>query len=1169
MLQIFKASYDRKAFVDSVLLPILQGKVDDLEIYDQYFVQELDLSESEKRYAKSVVKYGEFITRDKIGRTVELYEVILHGQQRMEKNRVAIAALLKNQIIRNNPVLVNFAYDPPKNRTWRFSFIFHNTSFFCREVVQSEAHPKHYTYIFGESVESYHIALERFGTLCRVYSITENSLKKAFGLKTLYKSFFDGYRDHHYDEFIYYLTHSEFRQSIFKDNKRAICNFIKKLLAQILFLYFIQQKGWLGASNSKYKDGDKNFIYNLYKKAGSNKFFYTKWLSKLLYDTLSTPRSNDAFVMPDGTSVMIPYLNGGLFEKLPNNYGSLTFPPDLFSDLFKFLNQFSFTICEDIFEERVVAIDPEMLGYLFENLLEDNKGKGAFYTPKEVVHYMAQESLIEYLHTQIPKANRQGLTAFIKNKVNSLSNEYKKQIDLKLNKVKVCDPAIGSGALPMGLLQEIFSLKERIAYELKYTVWNPVRIKQQIIQNSIYGVDIDQGAIDISRLRFWLTMIADEETPKALPNFDYKIVVGNSLVSNFEDEIMEIDWGINLTLPRKTKRKIKAEGNKLLQNISKKQKTFFTAKNESKPGLNAEIGRLKLDILAKQLDLMIASRGAERDSNFPSQPSKKQLEKYLETNGWKRTLTKIRQLKANDKHFYHFDWRLDFPEVLNPLVKSSNGFDIIIANPPYLSEKGNAEIFSAVNKSAFGKKWHQSKMDYWFYFMHLAMDYVNKNGVINFITSRYWLHSTGATKLIKRVQEELSFIDVVDFGEIQVFDSVGGHHMIHIYSKKNQSTFRYRQLKKKIEDIDIYTSNENVIVQELRNEDVFLGGIEISFTSKNMFSCEKETLGTYFEVSQGVIEASDKVSSKQYAKYGYSDIEVGAGVFVLNETELQALCLSTDEQNIIKEYVDPKQVTKYGIDRSVKNYLIYSDSINKDLILNNPSFSRIKKHLDLHSEFISSHYKPYGIHRARKSKFFERPKILFKNMFKRNEFYLDYDKLYCGMSFSTIISKGEDHCLIPLLGILNSKLALTWFYNNGKHRGLGVDIGVKKLRTFPIPLNFDSSVLSTVVNYLSFISCTKLEVGASKKALFETVDEVSNSLVYEMYFPKEFKDKGIEIEKYAKEFFIPINSLSDKKKLEEIRSVYERLCNKNNKLYNQIDQMKLRLKQTLNPFLIL
>lgn len=284
--------------------------------------------------------------------------------------------------------------------------------------------------------------------------------------------------------------------------------------------------------------------------------------------------------MPNGEVVKVPYLNGGLFEKESEKYDFLTFPADLFANLFEFFDQYNFTIFEDSPEEHTVAVDPEMLGHIFENLLEDNKDKGAFYTPKEIVHYMTQESLIEYLHTQINNADRTELENFVKNKGSQLSKEHIQEIDQRLDDVKICDPAIGSGAFPMGLLQEIFSLKERIAYDLDYKVWNPAAVKENIIQKSIYGVDIERGAVDIARLRFWLSLIVDEEMPKALPNLDYKIVVGNSLISNFDDTVIEIDWDRRGSVGEADKH-VKAV-QEALTSISENQKIFLKAKTTHK-----------------------------------------------------------------------------------------------------------------------------------------------------------------------------------------------------------------------------------------------------------------------------------------------------------------------------------------------------------------------------------------------------------------------------------------------------------------------------------------------------------------------------------------------------------------------------------------------------------
>ena len=131
----------------------------------------------------------------------------------------------------------------------------------------------------------------------------------------------------------------------------------------------------------------------------------------------------------------------------------LTFPKELFTDLFDFFNRFNFTIYENSPEEHTVAVDPEMLGHIFENLLEDNKDKGTFYTPKEIVHYMTQESLIEYLVTHLGENTKEGIDLFVKQKdKEQLSDEQLNEINSLLDKVKICDPAIGSGSFSYGIV---------------------------------------------------------------------------------------------------------------------------------------------------------------------------------------------------------------------------------------------------------------------------------------------------------------------------------------------------------------------------------------------------------------------------------------------------------------------------------------------------------------------------------------------------------------------------------------------------------------------------------------------------------------------------------------------------------------------------------------------
>lgn len=1180
LLQIFKAPYNRQSFIDNVLLPTVQGKVDNLEIYDQYGAQEVDLTASEEQYAKSAVKYGEFTTRDEIGRTVELYEVVLHDHKQVERSRVGIAALIKKQIIGNNAVLVNFAYENPQNRSWRFSFIAHDAIFSDGEMVRSETNPKRYTYVFGEPDETYRTALERFYTLGHEYSITVELLKDAFGVEAMSKAFFDEYRDIHYNGFVDYLTRSNFKQSVFNGDEKAIRDFVKKLLGRIVFLYFIQKKGWLGASNGNYQDGDKNFMSNFYKKAGANEAFYSTWLSKLFFDTLNNPRPNDAFEMPDGTSVMIPYLNGGLFEKESNKYDFLTFPTDLFSDLFEFFDQYNFTIYEDSPEEHTVAVDPEMLGHIFENLLEDNKDKGAFYTPKEIVHYMTQESLIEYLHTQIPDANRNELEAFVKNKDNNLSEQHKKQIDQKLDAVKICDPAIGSGAFPMGLLQEIFGMKERIAYELGYNVWSPATVKEHIIQNSIYGVDIEQGAVDIARLRFWLSLIVDEDMPKALPNLDYKIVVGNSLVSKFEDEIIEIDWSTDNTSGGLFGQEIIAEKTKLLQTISDKQKDFFTANNDSKPKLSAEIRKLKLDILAKQLELMIETKGARRDSNALSKPSKKQLEKYLETEGWKRTLTKINQLKQNDKSFKHFDWKLDFPEVLNPLATTNIGFDIVIGNPPYIKEYTNRDAFEGFRNSPY----YQGKMDLWYGFACTGLDLTKPNGVETFIAQNNWVTSSGASIFRDVVLNRTQILAFTDFWDYKVFKTAGIQTMVYVLknSEDNSSyTCRYSRLKTKDLSSGQLTSFLNGIESKtkwdsfninLDNNEFSSGYIIFKSPQINELLRKISDSGDFVlqerEIAQGIVPNPDVVNSRNIKKIdpkkiAEHNINVGDGVFVVNKNSLDV------PKEFLKPCVEPTETGRYmGIEGYSKE-LLYVTKHNYE-----GSEVDIQNHLEPFREIMDDRRENqngrlefFHLHWPREERFFEfGPKILSIRKCDKPSFTYLEDDVYPMMAFNII--KSERFDLKELTTVLNSRLIKFWLYHKGKMQGSNFQVDKEPLMQIPLKLS-GSGVLTKAYEYIYFINNLSLTTNLkNEKDLIENVfEEIVDSLVFELYFSEEFQSKSIEIEKHAKELFTPIEGLNDEEKLEQIRSVYEELREKKNPLRNQIKLMKIELKDLLLPIL--
>lgn len=612
LLSTLQKPYDRVLFATDVLNPIF---VAGLDLYEQAVTSAEPPNQTESKVIKSVQQYASVALED--GKNVTCYEVELQPTVRIDQSRVAIQHYVRKLVPVGEAALVNFVA-PHQPHLWRLTLVARDSELTEEGVQDKVTNPKRYTYLV-ETDRLNRTLAERLETLANETTVDLDALVRAFSVERMSKEFFDEYK-HHYQNFVCYLTGkrmvrqrgkwvetvehepSVYLKTVFNGQEKDARDFCKKLLGRIVFLYFVQKKRWLGASTTGYADGREDFVFHIFENTGGDENFFPVGLTELFFDVLNKPRPDDHYAMPvSGESVKMPYFNGGLFtrdrvDELLHRKGNLmTFPPELFAQpdqrdtprergFLDFLNAYNFTVYEDSPDDHTVAVDPEMLGHIFENLLEDNKDKGAFYTPQEIVSYMCRESLIEYLTThlsqeytvyqelgdeqvqlfgnesrvgQLALVQQQGDQALKRSNVErivadkdvaDLTEAQLRRIDELLDRVKICDPAIGSGAFPMGLLQEIFATKEMIAAALDKK-WQPARVKENIIQHSIYGVDIEQGAVDIARLRFWLSLIMDIEQPQVLPNLDYKIVVGDSLLSKFkhgeEDQVIEVDWKIS------------------------------------------------------------------------------------------------------------------------------------------------------------------------------------------------------------------------------------------------------------------------------------------------------------------------------------------------------------------------------------------------------------------------------------------------------------------------------------------------------------------------------------------------------------------------------------------------------------------------------------------------
>ncbi len=1112
--------------------------------------------------ASQVQKLG-YITLNENGieRQIAVYEVTLAQGIILERNRVGLRNLLRKYWKDIDAAFI--AYHRPENPNWRFTYVSELTGYDADgEFVKIKTEPKRYTYVLGEG-ESTRTAAERFTAIANKGSkATLDDVKEAFSVEKLSKAFFDEYKKHNDIFCDFMVSKPNIRQTIFNGDEKGIRDFNKKLLGRIVFLYFIQKKGWLGVpAKSDWGKGDFDFLTNLFKNTKNPDLFYSELLSKLFFDTLNTKRKDDLIELVKGEPCRIPYLNGGLFEEDDKKHRNLIFPANLFKSLFDFFNQYNFTIYEDDPNDHTVAVDPEMLGHIFENLLEDNKDKGAYYTPKEIVHYMCQESLIEYLTTWFenkgyevvgyigfdkpdqPKLfsadeGRKGqlvmeadnkttgkqidrilIEKLLKKKLDDddkkLIKKHSAEFHNALDSVKICDPAIGSGAFPMGLLHEIFTSKQTLhTFEHGNTkTFDASGVKLNIIQNSIYGVDIEKGAVDIARLRFWLSLIVDEEKPKALPNLDYKIVVGNSLVSKLGDDIIDIDWtlkeGEGFQANIFGSADLQANKSKLLKKISQEQKEFFNPDSDKKK-LAADIRKLKIDLLINQLELMVSTKGLENKPTGTGKQLAQRTELHLQTLGWKDTIKQLKKLKDKpDAPLHFFDWKLDFPEVLNEQINSNVGFDIVIANPPYLGEKGNKDKFRPIQLTSLGKRFYKGQMDLFYYFYHKAIDLMRFNAVSSFITTNYFITADSAIKLRNDFKDRTSFVKLINFNELKIFETaLGQHNLITLFRKntignsteillsKDKSSFNLKNVSLFLEK-----KSDNAEYFNIDRDKLFEGDaayIRFGNTSENsdVASVFEKILKNSIPLEQvcdinaGIGVTVSKISSKYISKFPSRNYLNGEGVFVVDDKVACEL-----EPSIIKDFVKNSNIGKYVYEQG-KDKLIYltrNDNIEK--------YPKTKKHLLRYKPILDDQileyeeeFPWYALNRPRTIDVFEDlDKIILPYRSLTNAFAYSNEPIFGSRDVLYIRKKSTVTNIKYLLGLLNSKIIYYWLYNKGKRKGETLELYQRPVSEIPIKLFDDriQNVLSAIIDQILILK--------SKRKDTTSLEQEIDNLVYKLY----------------------------------------------------------------------
>ncbi|MBR1666434.1 MAG: hypothetical protein IJ699_09500 [Bacteroidaceae bacterium] len=408
----------------------------------------------------------------------DVFDITVNDHVQMKRNRVAVQQLVRRIMSTYSSAFMVFHYIDDDKWDWRFTF--------CSK--QGNNHEstdsKRYTFLLGPN-QSCRTVADNFKKLAsKCGNIELSDIVKAFDVEALSDEFFDKYKEQ-YEKFVMFITGKKFvkkeggwREKVFHephpqiyadfghDDKR-VRDYVKKMLGRIVFLHYLQKKGWLGVEpGNEWNSGNKDFMYDLFVKSSEEQQanFLDEVLEPLFNDALDTDRRANGDLydtkvigLPNNGVLRFPYLNGGLFGRDEDDEITTVFPAEYFSSLFTMFHQYNFTIDENDPNDAEVGIDPEMLGQIFENLLEDNKDKGAYYTPKEIVRYMCKESLISYLQNDFPRQYREAIRQFVTTyDLSALPGEIVEEVDRRLINIKICDPAIGSGAFPMGLLKELF-----------------------------------------------------------------------------------------------------------------------------------------------------------------------------------------------------------------------------------------------------------------------------------------------------------------------------------------------------------------------------------------------------------------------------------------------------------------------------------------------------------------------------------------------------------------------------------------------------------------------------------------------------------------------------------------------------------------------------------------
>lgn len=659
--------------------------------------------------------------------------------------------------------------------------------------------------------------------------------------------------------------------------------------------------------------------------------------------------------------------------------------------------------------------------------------------------------------------------------------------------------------------------------------------KKDIIENNLFGVDINPNSCEITKLRLWIELLkhsfyqsfddGNYHDLKTLPNIDINIKCGNSLVSYFETGKSLSHYPNIKERMGKYKRIVKdykegfyTDKNLIAKEIKNLQESFknFCLKDK----FNKEIKQLTNganEYSKKYGDFLADEHHDEKFKSFFSKNmfefSFDEKEATKEFANLKKEYDNIFNLESN----HPFEWRFEFPEILDD-DGNFKGFDLIIGNPPYIKEAENKELFTNTKKL----RTYQGKMDIWYHFVGRGFDILKNNGYLAFIATNNWVTNSGAKKLRNIVLEESQILSLVDFSSFMVFDSASIQTMIMSFQKTKPPKNYEFHFAKITTQTPIYKDALSLLKNEKtqNNEILSINLTPKKFIDKtlNFTKSDYEELfnkiqkyGKFYleekEVANGIHPHYDFINNRINSNHNFA-FKTGQGIFGLSEEEKEKLKLTKLENNLVKPYYDTQNFLKFFFKKNNHQWLIYTNSSFK-----NPNsmdnYPNLKKHLDKFQNVITSDNKPYGLHRARDEKFFTgSPRIvaLRKCVGEPKFSYVDFD---CYVSATFYVIKTQRINVKYLTAILNSKLVAFWLKHKGKMQGNNHQIDKEPLLNIPIvTINSKNQKLANeLINLADEILKAKEQ---DKNANTQELENKINSLVYKLYNLTEEEIKIIE-----------------------------------------------------------